>query len=347
MTDLDSVRESIEVALAPPPRASVGLLRRLARVALLRLGQAHARHQQEIDRSLVELISSLRTHVDSLRQAVDELNARNHVLAELNTGLGQRVDALEHRLPPLEGLARELRAAPDPDTVGLQRFEVLAVGTVIGYRDTTPPVSPDDAYVAFEDVFRLSEDVIRARQRHYLPLLGGRQPVLDAGCGRGEFLELLREAGTPARGVDLDPGMVARARRKGLDIDQGDVISYLDGIPDESLGVVFAAQVVEHLKYDDLLAFLRLAFMKLKPDGLLIAETVNPHAPGALKGFWTDPTHQHPLFPEVLLTLCRAVGFQSAYVFYPGGAGDPDADREQRGDYAVVAQRGIDAGPDE
>jgi Methyltransferase domain len=300
---------------------------------MLRLGQAHARHQQKINRGLLDLIA--------------EVSARNHALTEMTTHLAQRVDALEGRLPPLEALAGEIRAVPDPHAIGLERFEADGVGRVIGYRHAAPAVSPEDAYVAFEDVFRLSEDVIRERQRPYLRLLNGRQPVLDAGAGRGEFLELLRDAGVAARGVDLDDGMVARARAKGLDIEQGDLIAYLDHCPDASLGVVFAAQVVEHLQYVHLLAFLRLALAKLQPGGLLIAETVNPHAPGALKRFWIDPTHQHPIFPEVLLTLCRGVGFRCAYVFHPGGSGDVDADREVVGDYAVVAKRASEAGHDD
>jgi SAM-dependent methyltransferase len=319
---------------------------------LLRLGQAHARHQQTINRGLLELIGVLEGRLDGIRQAIEEISARNDTLAGTTTGLVQRIGtlegragalegragALEDRLPWLEILGREIRAVPDLDAIGLERFDAAAVGTVIGYRNGTP-LSPEDDYVGFEDVFRLSEAVIRKRQRTYLPLLDGRQPVLDAGCGRGEFLELLREAGVPARGVDLDPGMVARAQSKGLDVERGDLIACLDNMPDGSLGVVFAAQVVEHLSYADLLAFLRIAHMKLQPDGLLIAETVNPHAPGALKGFWTDLTHQHPIFPEVLLTLCRGAGFTSGYVFYPGGTGDLDTDRQRHGDYAVVAER--------
>jgi SAM-dependent methyltransferase len=135
--------------------------------------------------------------------------------------------------------------------------------------------------------------------------------------------------------------MVARSRAKGLDVEQGDVVAYLDRVADESLGAVFAAQVVEHLPYEHLLAFLRLCSQKLTPGGLLIAETVNPHAPGALKNFWFDLSHQHPIFPEVLLTLCRSIGFASAYVFHPGGSGDVDRDREQMGDYALIAERGV------
>jgi SAM-dependent methyltransferase len=360
MSDIDAARESIELAVKPPPPVRVGILRRIARRALLRFGQAHARHQQQIDRQLVALISSLEArlgsaeaHVAGLDRAAEELRARNHMIGEeagalaaLAQALASQVAEQAHRLAPLERLAAQIQAVPEPARVGLERFEVAQAGTVIGYRHARPPVSAEDDYVAFEDVFRSSEDVIRDRQRPYLPLLDQRQPVLDAGCGRGEFLELLRGAGVPARGVDLDPGMVARARAKGLDVEQGDLVAHLERVADGSLGVVFAAQVVEHLPYRELLAFLRLAYQKLQPGGLLIAETVNPHHAGTLKSFWTDPTHQHPIFPEVLLNLVRGIGFSSAYVFHPGGTGDVDADRHQRGDYAVVAERGEAASTD-
>lgn len=133
--------------------------------------------------------------------------------------------------------------------------------------------------------------------------------------------------------------MVARARAKNLEVEHADIVAYLEGLPDESLGAIFAAQVVEHLSYVHLLDFLRVGYQKLKPGGLLIAETVNPHMPIAFKNFWLDLTHQHLVFPEVLLTLCRGIGFGSAYVFHPGGSGDFVSDRELCGDYAIVAER--------
>lgn len=362
MTDLDSARESIELALNPPPPAGMGTLRRLARRLLLRLGQPHARYQLHIDLQLVALIGSLEDRLSSLGELAqrlgntdmrvgglerghEQLSTHHRAIAEQTGGLALRVGAVERRLDPLELFARQVQTAPDPDSIGLERFETAESGTVIGYRHAASPVSSQDDYVAFEDVFRLSEDVIRERQRLYLSLVGGRQPVLDAGCGRGEFLELLREAEVPARGVDVDPGMVARSRAKGLEVECDDLVAHLNHLEDDSLGVVFAAQVVEHLPYAELVAFLRLAFRKLRTSGLLMVETVNPHAPETLKTFWTDPTHQHPLSPEVLLTLCRGIGFASAYVFHPGGTGDVDADRVRFGDYAIVAERGESASP--
>jgi hypothetical protein len=90
---------------------------------------------------------------------------------------------------------------------------------------------------------------------------------------------------------------------------------------------------------DALKRFLAVAYDKLRPGGLLVAETVNPHSVAALKAFWVDITHQHPLFPETMLALCRIAGFGSGYVFHPNGVGDVERDRSTTGEYALVARR--------
>ena len=211
-------------------------------------------------------------------------------------------------------------------------------GVVLGY-DATSATGDADHYRAFEDVFRGSEDFIRERQRRYLPIIGERAPVFDLGCGRGELLDLLRESGIDSVGVDTDPGMVARCREKGhTQVLETDGIAHLRTVEDRSLGVIFSAQVIEHLTLEQIQELLALARAKLASDGLLIAETVNPHSPRALKTFWVDLTHQQPIFPEVALELVREAGFQSAYVFHPNGSGDVERDRFVQGEYAVVAR---------
>ena len=330
-SDFSSLRDSIDRALDPPAQRG-GTVRLALRRWLLALSRPRAGYQQMIDRGLLDAIEGSQREIGELRTWLHN-----------NSGLLEELRAwerdLSERVAPVEEFVSAAAAAPEPDALALERFDAGAAGRVIGYRHGARAVEPAQDYVAFEDVFRLSEDVIRERQRRYVTLLEGRSPVLDAGCGRGEFLELLREAGIPARGVDLDAGMVARAAAKGLDVEQGDAVAYLERTEDDSLGAVFAAQVVEHLPYDALLAFLRLSHRKLMPGGRLMAETVNPHSPSALKNFWFDLTHQHPVFPEVLLTLCRSIGFDSAYVFHPGGSGDVERDRGRAGDYALVAER--------
>jgi SAM-dependent methyltransferase len=196
----------------------------------------------------------------------------------------------------------------------------------------------DAGYRGFEDIFRGSEAEITERQRRYVPLFRGADWVLDLGCGRGEFLDVLRDEGIAARGIDLDPTMVQRCREKGHDVERSDAITYLSGLEDGTLPAAFAAQVIEHLPPDVLQELLALLRRKLVPGGIAVLETVNPHSPPALKAFWTDITHQHPLFPEVSLALVRLAGFDDGEVLFPDDTGDFERDVYENRDYAVVAR---------
>ena len=217
------------------------------------------------------------------------------------------------------------------------------LGKTIGFR-TAPGEMDGDGYRGFEDLFRGSEQMIRDRQRVYVDLIAGREPVLDAGCGRGEFLDLLEEHGIACRGVDLDPDMVKRCREKGHEnVEQGSLIECLERTPAGSLGAIFSAQVIEHLELAQLQRFLELGLSRLRPGGLLIAETVNPHSAAALKAFWVDPTHMHPLFPETMLSLCALAGYAAGDVFAPVGygrlGGGPDQGGRVRGGRSCARAR--------
>ncbi len=168
-------------------------------------------------------------------------------------------------------------------------------------------------YVGFEDQFRGSRDVIRARLESYLPFFAGAADVLDIGCGRGEFLELLAGAGVQARGIDLNHEMAELCRSRGLDVTEADAVGYLSTLPDASLGGIFAAQVVEHLQPGYLLQFLELAFHKVRPGGRIVLETLNPACWVAFfDSYIRDITHVWPLHPETLKYLVLASGFTRA-----------------------------------
>jgi SAM-dependent methyltransferase len=172
-------------------------------------------------------------------------------------------------------------------------------------------------YVGFEDQFRGSQDTIRERLASYLPYFEGAGDVLDAGCGRGEFLDLLKARGISARGLDLNHEMVEVCRARGLDVAEGDLVGYLDRQPDASIGGLFAAQVVEHLQPGYLLRFLELAAHKLKPGAPIVLETLNPACWTAFfDSFIRDITHVWPLHPETLRYLVLASGFSSATIEY-------------------------------
>jgi O-antigen chain-terminating methyltransferase len=170
-------------------------------------------------------------------------------------------------------------------------------------------------YVGFEDAFRGSREVIANRLASYLPLFEGSTDVLDVGCGRGEFLDLLASRGITARGLDLNHEMAEGCRARGLNVVEADAVGYLAALPDASVGGIFSAQVVEHLEPTYLLQFLELAGHKLRPGGRLVLETLNPACWVAFfESYIRDITHVWPLHPETLKYLVLASGFTSAAI---------------------------------
>src|SRR5205823_1984337 len=204
------------------------------------------------------------------------------------------------------------------------------------YVAETTSAGGSSAYADFEEVFRGPEERVRTLLEPYVELLRDHEPVLDVGCGRGELLQLLDEAGVEARGIDIDSGMVERARANGLRVERAGAVSYLGSQPAGALGAVVAIQVIEHLSYEDLQRLFELGRRALAPGGLLVAETINPHSLPAFKTFWVDPTHRAPIFPEVASALALIHGFTSAEIVYPHGCGDAEADRVEQTEYALV-----------
>lgn len=262
-------------------------------------------------------------HLADLERAVVE--ARSH-LSTLDApgGLRERVTQLEEQLS-------QLRAVPYMSSPGW----IMTEGQQLAFPGTLNP--PPDA--SFSDLFRGDEELLADRQRFYLEWLRDKSPVVDLGCGRGEMLSVLRTAGIEAVGVDSDARAVERARAKGLHAINGDLLEWIRKRPTGSVGAVVASHVLEHLPSDGIETVLRESLRILRPGGILVAETVNPHALFAFKTFWTDPTHRTPLFPEVLLWMGHQVGFARGEVVFPLGSGVLAVDRYQCGEYAILCRR--------
>jgi len=163
------------------------------------------------------------------------------------------------------------------------------------------PAQPEFDYARFAERFRGSEDYVKKGQQFYLPYFAGRREVLDIGCGRGEFLELMRDAGVAAHGIDLSRESVDLCRQKGLQAETADLFAYLADLPEASLDGIFSAQVVEHLPPERLPDMIRLAASRLERDGVLSIETPNPECLAIFDThFYLDPTHTRPV-PHALL----------------------------------------------
>jgi 2-polyprenyl-3-methyl-5-hydroxy-6-metoxy-1,4-benzoquinol methylase len=290
-------------------------------------------HQQEARfAETLALARKLRAEVGDIHGLATDLDMlepgrRLEALEELGRQAEQHL--AEHRTTPYISEERSFQDWLDP-----------VAGPVVGYREADGRPAAQQAYFDFEATFRGPEERVRDIQRAYLVLLEGQGPVLDVGFGRGELLDLLREAGIQVSGVDQDAGMVEYVRTKGHEVACADANEYLRDMKPGALGAIVALEVIEHLPYEALMEFVELAHSRLRDEGVLLFETVNPHAVHALKAFWVDPTHQHPIFPEVALELCRISGFEQAYWFHPAGQKRFEEDRNTQPIYAVLARRG-------
>ncbi|MGB4672518.1 MAG: methyltransferase domain-containing protein [Azovibrio sp.] len=218
----------------------------------------------------------------------------------------------------------------------------------------------DDFYRHFEDRFRGSRETIKSRLQIYLPFLLQLQqqeacyPVLDLGCGRGEWLELLQEHGFSPLGVDMDEGMLSACRERNLQVHAGDAIEFIRNLPDRSQGVVSGFHIAEHLPFAALQELVREALRVLQPGGLLILETPNPeNLVVGTSSFYLDPTHVRPLPTQLLAFLPEQTGFARVKILRQQEAEGLRASDAPSlydvltgvsPDYAVIAQKEGDAG---
>lgn len=261
--------------------------------------------QNEIQflRSVAELEGSFQHRVSVLDTNFREQVRGQHVefMAEMErhgTGIQQRLwaDLERIRLEYERLIYSELRTvrqraavrAPQPD----------------GHAAGAQPASAGQVefdYGRFAERFRGTEEYVKASQAFYEPYFRGRQNVLDLGCGRGEFLELMRSIGVAARGIDLSEESVALCRHKGLEAEVADLFEHLGNLPEASLDGIFCSQVVEHIPPDRLPEMLKLAVSRLQRNGAIAIETPNPECLAIFAThFYLDPTHQRPV-PHPLL----------------------------------------------
>ena len=220
-----------------------------------------------------------------------------------------------------------------------------------------PPVLPAPQptlafdYAHFSERFRGTEDYVRGKQLIYVPHFTGCTEVLDIGCGRGEFLAVMKDAGIAARGIDSDTESIALCRAKGLDAEAADLFTYLNNLPDASLDGIYSSQVVEHLPPERIPELVRLAAAKLRSGGVLAIETPNPECLAIFAThFYLDPTHTRPIPSALMVFYLEEFGFGNVHVHrlspavetMPALATIPSEFREAffgALDYAVVGRR--------
>ena len=230
--------------------------------------------------------------------------------------LREQMALVQHRLAMVEReLTADLERRPartDGGSAALQPEEANAARPASLFSNLGSAV-----YLGFEDRFRGTPASVRDRLASYMSLFSGTSNVIDIGCGRGELLELFKERGVAARGVDTNQAMVDECKSRGLAVECADAASFLDRQADASLGGLIAIQVVEHFEPAYLVRVLQLAYQKLRPGAPLVLETINPACWMAFfETYIRDLTHARPLHPDTLRYLVQASGFAGVNIEY-------------------------------
>lgn len=261
-----------------------------------------ADRQDTLEGRIDEVAASADERLDRLPALLDELRARLDALEQ---------DRAADRIGRLDRGLRDLRDRLESGAVAAREAGAKPV-----HAERTRKIESSLDYLEFENRFRGTEEEIRHRQQVYVDRFRGvRGPVVDLGCGRGEFLVQLREAGIDAYGVDRHPDMVLRVREQDLRIEQDEALAHLASVEPGSLGGIFSAQMIEHLEASEVPRFFELAFDALAPDGVLVVETINP---GSLfvfaHAFYVDLAHLRPLHWLTLRFLAEVTGFREVDV---------------------------------
>jgi SAM-dependent methyltransferase len=241
---------------------------------------------------------------------------------ELAAGAEQRMAALEGPLATIAELRTQVNVLQRAvQTLHVTSHESRVAGQETGAATREAGLATRDfVYVAFEDQFRGSQEAVAGRLQDYVPIFSsapGDAPVVDLGCGRGELLAALDQAGVRARGVDANASMAAAASDRGLDAVHGDALAFLEAQQDNSLRGIAATQVVEHLEPAYLMTLIDAASRKLGPGAPIVLETINPACWLAFfSSYIRDLTHVRPVHPDTLQYLLQANGFTRVEIRY-------------------------------
>ena len=275
----------------------------------------------------VREVQDMRSHWSELRADWDSKVAANEI--QFLRSVADLQGAFQHRVTLMELNFRELVKAQHTDYLGAldranldiqqrlwadlekiqQEYDRLIHTELRLIRQRTPVSAPTTAvntpaevpaadfdYGRFAERFRGTEEYVKRNVEFYKPFFANCENVLDIGCGRGEFLALMRDQGIAARGIDLAEESVAQSGQNGLNAEVADLYSYLPGQPEQQFDGIFSSQVVEHLDPRRLPEMIRLCAASLRRGGILAIETPNPQCLAIFAThFYLDPTHTRPI----------------------------------------------------
>lgn len=333
--------------------------------ALLRLPKL-VRRQTEIETTAMGQLQSVAAHINQLAARTTDMHARQLQELRLQRAL---IDKSIARAASINFGDADERVREVEDSLELLTQRVKQLSQIL--QQTRQELSPassearsrtssaterhewDQLYASFEDQFRGDADEVTARLKFYLPFIersGFKNDMLDLGSGNGDWLALLKSEGYAARGVEMNTALLRRARERRLDVTEAEMTAYLDGLPDQSLNVISAFHVFEHVPFEITFHLLREIRRVLRPGGLIMMETPSPeNLVVAACNFYSDPTHQKPLYPHTLTFMLNNLGFANVQLqFIHPADGSPFDDPKLEPlhmwfygprDYAIIAEK--------
>ncbi len=290
------------------------------REAVVYVGETRGIHRVDADPA------SAKPLVSQVIQAIEKVQRRelDPVIQQIWTFAAAVTETFERSMTVLEQPPHDYTAVLEQLDAILERISALEAGAALGgalgslidrverleAAERDRQFAPFFSNVQFEAAFRGSSEDLRERYASLADHLTTVQPVVDVGCGQGTMLELLVERGAKAVGVELDGELARLCRAKGFDVHERNGLHFLQEQEDASLGSIVLLQVVEHLSHQQVADLFLLAYQKLRPEGVLAIETVNPQSLYVYaRAFYLDPTHTTPVHPGYLGFLAQEAGF--------------------------------------
>ncbi|RZD17594.1 MAG: class I SAM-dependent methyltransferase [Candidatus Acididesulfobacter diazotrophicus] len=272
--------------------------------------------QQDI---LQTKFSELDGNIDILKAKFSELNDNVNITNDNVNRTNQDIfrQIKDHKLNIIDMQRRLMLILEEARKMLPEPFSTQQIDNILKEEDHIF----DAMYATFEDKFRGTREDIKNRQKVYLPFVQEAYDktvgasIIDVGCGRGEWLELLKESGFDAKGIELNKIMINICNELNLSVVEADAIDYLRSLPANSLCVVTGFHIIEHLPFKTLITLFDESFRVLKPGGIVIFETPNPEnlIVGACT-FYTDPSHIKPLVPATMQFIAEERGFSKVEI---------------------------------
>jgi 2-polyprenyl-3-methyl-5-hydroxy-6-metoxy-1,4-benzoquinol methylase len=299
-------------------------------------------------REHIKIQSEIRMDIQSLRKQVSE-DQRIRAIEIIIPDVISRLNSIDSQAQAVNAMTLDVGARLDLQSAEIRQLSSRIRANpfqnsplkITSTRDGSETMGFDSAgagkYVDFVEAFRPTFDELLSQLSYLRTWLPDAGNAVDFGAGRGEMVQLMRAHGLFSYGIDSDQSVVLSATERGHDVRLSDIDSFLNGCARSSLDVVTAIQVVEHVNTDQLVSWFEKIRGVLKPGGVFIAETPNPHAIDAFKAFWVDVTHVRPYYPESLLHMAQSAGFARAEIWAPGEQPDITNRLEFAGSYTLIA----------